>query len=842
MRFTARLRLLRLLNFAPLVRRPLRAALTVIAIGAGASLLCAVLVESHSFTASINEVSSKLAGPTPLRVVGPSSRGGLSDDVVSTVRGVQGVRAAVPVVETVVRASGPRGTTQLLALGVDCSVGAIVGEFQCSQSALAHARPGQPPVVGGAVIRRLGRDGDIRTDLGAISLAHAAAIPALDRLNGGLVAVFPLPQAQQEFVRPGRLDAIYVVPAAGADVNVLKQRLQQALPVQDRVLRASDPPAAAAEGNVLLPLLELIALVALGVAGLLVYNIVSLSLAERRRELAISTALGATVRMTVGGVLAEAAAQGVVGGALGAAAGVLIAGPLVASLSQQVEMFSGIHLHVHVAFATFLAGPAIGSVTAVLAALVPARRAARVQVAAELHARSRADVEAPRSVRRLALMLAIGTAGLVACFLAGRHAATSSWQPPVGTLGLVATMVAFTTATVFAAPLLINTARPWSRRRGGVIDVAVRTLSAQPRRTGIAATAVAAAVAFSTMLAAALPAINAATVQLFTTVDDGRVYVSTMDFNNTAEIDSKASPQLRQQLADLPNVAGVDSTVLVAAPVEGQRSFVTAAEGPIPHFQVVAGSADQAALGRGETFVGPAIAREHHLKPGSTVAVDTPNGRVQLRVAAVWVDPNNVGMSMTVGMRTLTSMFGPQPSDALFVRPTPGITPDALAAQIRAAHLDPHLVVQPPKEWLANLAASVRSMMAPFWTLQRALLLVALIATLSTLLLVGVQRRHELGTLGALGLGPRALASMTLVEAAVVGVSGCVIGVGVGIITGIGMMADAVFATGASPPFRFDPVTATAYAGIALLVVVAGASWPAWRISRLQIVTALRHE
>jgi ABC-type antimicrobial peptide transport system permease subunit len=83
---------------------------------------------------------------------------------------------------------------------------------------------------------------------------------------------------------------------------------------------------------------------------------------------------------------------------------------------------------------------------------------------------------------------------------------------------------------------------------------------------------------------------------------------------------------------------------------------------------------------------------------------------------------------------------------------------------------------------------------------------------------------------------------MTLVEAAIVGVSGCVLGIAVGITTGVAMLADAVFTTGASPPFRFDPLAAAAYAGIALLVVVAGASWPAWRVSRLQVVAALRHE
>src|SRR5207302_4848107 len=118
--------------------------------------------------------------------------------------------------------------------------------------------------------------------------------------------------------------------------------------------------------------------------------------------------------------------------------------------------------------------------------------------------------------------------------------------------------VALAAMAVSLAPIVVRAVRPWARRRGGVLDVAVGALAAEPRRTGIAATAVAAAVSFSTVLVAALPAINATTVRLFDSVVDGRVYVSTLDFNNTAMIDSKASSDLRARLARLPHVAGID--------------------------------------------------------------------------------------------------------------------------------------------------------------------------------------------------------------------------------------------------------------------------------------------
>ena len=817
-------RVIRLLNLAQMRRRPTRTALAILSVAAGVSLLSAVVIEQHSLTTSVSQVTRQLAGPTPLRIIGPSSHGGLPDATAASVRNVPGVAAAVPVVRTVAEARGPRGHLYVVALGVDL--------------------PQSPAYAAttSSLISRLGPGTVLRADVGRLPLRAAPAPPQFARFNTGRVVLLPLAMAQRVFDRVGQVDTIYVVPDRGTSVSVLRHRLASTLPPQDSVLGAAETPPGDNSG-LLVPLLGLIGLVALAIAGLLVWNMTSLAMTERRRELAIAAALGSTPRITVVGALAEAASQGIVGGALGSAAGWLLAHPLVSSLSEQTEAFGGIHLHVHVNAMTLLAGPALGAVTSSVAAAFAARRASRLEIAAELHARSATDAPPPvRSARSAVLIGAVGATGLVACLLAARHAATSTWQPPVGIVGLVVSMAALTGVAVALAPLAIRSLQPLARRRGGVLQVAVQALAAEPRRTGIAATAVAAAVSFSSLLVAAIPAINAVTVKLFGSVVDGRVYVSTLDFNNTAVIDSKASPQLRAHMAQLPGVARVNQLVFVRAPVDGQRIFVAATDGPQGKFGVVEGSADPAALERGEVFVGPAVARRSHLHPGSTVMLDSPAGRVRLTVAAIWTDPDDIGASMTMSMSSLTRLFGTQPPTALFVRPKPGVTAEALAAQIRAAHLEPDLIVQTPHQFLDGLANSVKEMMAPFWTLQKALLLVALVATLSTLLLVGVQRRRELGTLAALGLSPRALASMTLVEAVLVGIVGCVLGVGGGIVGGIGMLADSIFIMGASASFHFDPPATVGYALIAICVVVIGASWPAWRTSRLVVVEALRHE
>src|SRR3954447_6407643 len=466
MRLRPGLRAFLLLNLAPMARRKARALLAVIAISAGVALLSGVFTAERSTTASLHSVARTMAGPTPLRVSGPTSHGGLAEEVVTTIRAVPGVAAAVPVVQAITEVQSPHGKSFVLALGVDCSAQAIVGNFGCSPSMLRMARPGTPPAVSGRLLQLLGSGASVRTDLGTIPLTAQSRLTPLDRVNDGRVVVFPLRQAQAEFDRPHAVDAAYVVPAPGVSVSELRTRLVQALPVQEQVFTADQPPPFFDSAGLLLPLRGLIGLMSRGVAALILFNIVSLTAAERRRELAIAHALGARGAVVVRGALAEASLLGLAGGALGAAAGLLVAVPLVHKLADQVVMFTGVHLHVHAFPVLFVLGPLLGVVTAVAAAWLPARRAMRVAVARELHARAALDLPSRgRAVRGAAALLALAAVGLAACLIAGRHYALAPWQPPLGTVGLVLTMVGSIGATVVLAPAAVRALLPWARRR-----------------------------------------------------------------------------------------------------------------------------------------------------------------------------------------------------------------------------------------------------------------------------------------------------------------------------------------------------------------------------------------
>ena len=235
-----------------------------------------------------------MSGPSTLRVEGPVDHGGLDESVLPKVAAVDGVEAAVPLVLTITQAVDGDGDVVLIpAIGVDCGIEAVTGTFGCTPELLRSLRGG--PAIGRSLRDRLGSDGMVRTDLREIAIGDAPVVGALDGINDGRVALFDLGSAQREFVRPGGVDAILVVPEPGVTEADLAAPVQRAVGSHNHVVvDPTSPLASSLVAQLVLPFMFLISLVGLLIGAQLVRNTIELALEERRRELATSAALGAS--------------------------------------------------------------------------------------------------------------------------------------------------------------------------------------------------------------------------------------------------------------------------------------------------------------------------------------------------------------------------------------------------------------------------------------------------------------------------------------------------------------------------------------------------------------------
>ena len=840
------MKVIRILSLRRLRRQPLRAVIAAVSVAAGVALSISLVILVESINGSVREQGRTLAGPTELRVIGATSRGGLDQRVTEAVERTDGVAAAVPLIQAITLVEDAKDhETPILAFGIDCRVEAIVGPFGCSDDALAAAAAANvQPFVPEALARSLGSGAVLRTDVGRVSLDGAPSLANLNDLNGGQAVVLPMAQAQSLFARPGLIDVIYVQPEPGVDLDDLRGRLEAAVGPVNGVLGADDPPPVI--GILLIsfvPLFSLLAMLGLAIGVVLVYNTVSLSVEERRRQLAIVGALGGTSRVIVGGTLIEAGVLGLVGGVLGAFGGIVVAGPITSSLNTFTERTAGITLTVHSPPSIFVLSALLGLVVSVFAAFRPARRARRIDIAAELSNRDLRDETSVKSTARRALVFSgLTVVAIYGCVIAQSNGALEQWQ---AMLAPIAFLVAVATSTLLTAALAPLVLRAVGRRLVGKRAprrLALANLLRDPGRTGVMALALGMAVGVAFITGSYTKAVRQAITDNLTENLKG-VSVSSLEPNNSYNIDAKLAPSTIDSISRLPSIDHINRGAgLVVGHETGDLIGVSAFENPFLGSEILNGSNDRSRFDAGEILIGPSLARETGLRAGGTLHLDTPTGIVDLTVLGVQQEGSFGGRNVQMSYALLEQLYGPQPVNGLNAIPKAGVSSEQLAAEIKAADIDLDLRVQSAAELADDIAKGVENQLASFWALQRALMGTAFVAVLSTLLLVGVQRRRELGLLAAVGMQPRELARMVLFEAVLVAAVGGLVGVFVALPIYTALLLVAPVLIGFKEPFVVDPTSAIVYMVIAVVVAVLGSAWPAWRTSRVEVLSALAYE
>jgi putative ABC transport system permease protein len=374
--------------------RTLRAALSALGIAIGIGAMVAVVGVSASSQATLLATIDRLG--TNLLTVTPGTNffGGnevLPSTAVASINHAVGVQRASAVYqvpnENVLRTAYVP-SEQTGGIGVDAAdpglLGAVSGQLSSGRF-LTPASENYPTVVLGAqaasTLQIENVTGHLQVFLGGswftvIGVMSPVILdPSLDS-----TAFIGLPVAERVFQTQPSPSEVYV----RADVNRVTQVSNVLAPTADaqnpdgvQVSRPSDvlEARAAAKGQFTTLLLGLGA-VALLVGAIGIANIMVISVLERRGEIGLRRALGATRRHISLQFLAESALLAAIGGIAGLALGALAT--WVYSLSQHQPMVIPTY--------ALIAAPAAGLVIGALAGLYPASKAARLSPTEALRA------------------------------------------------------------------------------------------------------------------------------------------------------------------------------------------------------------------------------------------------------------------------------------------------------------------------------------------------------------------------------------------------------------------------------------------------------------------------
>ena len=174
------------------------------------------------------------------------------------------------------------------------------------------------------------------------------------------------------FKAEGLTQEIAAFPKAGVDIEALSEQIQKAVPGVKTTSPKQAEKMISNISTIFSAIILGIAFIALFVGGLSVINTMIMSVSERRREIGLKKAIGATTGAILLEYLGESAMLGLVAGAVGMGLGLLA----IAGLNRATHASNAVIFTVTVAV---VIGPVVfATLLATLAGLFPALRAARL--------------------------------------------------------------------------------------------------------------------------------------------------------------------------------------------------------------------------------------------------------------------------------------------------------------------------------------------------------------------------------------------------------------------------------------------------------------------------------
>jgi putative ABC transport system permease protein len=667
----------------------------------------------------------------------------------------------------------------------------------------------------------------------------------VDSLGTATFAIFEIDTAQGLLDREGEFDAISVAGAQGTTTEELIAAIRPVLPeeakVRSGVAEAQEQKDEISEFTSFIEYFLLaFAGIALFVGAFVIFNTLSITVAQRTREFATLRTVGASRRQVLGSVIAEALTIGIIASVVGLFGGL----GLAIGLNR---LFRALDLELPTAdtvFATrtIVVSLLVGIGITLLAGLFPALRATRVPPIAAV----REGAELPRS--RLApfapYIALVAIAGAVALLAYG------AFRNELGTADrllaiAVGVILLFTGVAMISSRLVRPLAAVvgWPARQiGGAAGRLARGNSVRnPGRTAATAAALMigiALVTFVAVLATGMKESNRGALEEQVIAD----YVVTSQDGFTPFV--AEAGETFKRTGDAQLVTSVRSEL---GRIDGNDGYVTGIEpGAIAsayNFDWAEGSeAVLADLGSNGAIVDVDFAEEKGLAVGDTVPlVSASNETIDVEIKATYEPPPFYPIlgSVSISRATFDRIYERPRNQFTFVNVQDDPT-DAKTAALEKAVADyPDAKVQTLESWITQQDEDFNQFLTMLYVLLALSVIVSIFGMVNTLVLSVYERTRELGMLRAVGMTRRQVRRMVRHESVITALIGAALGLPLGIFL-------AALVTRALGEFdlRFAvPIDQLiVFAIIAVVVGLVAAIMPARRAARLNVLQALQYE
>jgi putative ABC transport system permease protein len=526
---------------------------------------------------------------------------------------------------------------------------------------------------------------------------------------------------------------------------------------------------------------------ALVVGMFLVYNALSVTVAERRHEIGILLALGATRRQVLALFAGEAALLGLAGAIIGIPFGLALAylglQPMQAVLA---DLYNNLHAHqVEITPQLIMIAVAAGVVATVGAALVPA-----IQASQENPAEAVRRVPKAPTARHL-IFLAIAALSLLtagALMTVGRDRLPRQW----GTFGgLSLVLVAALVASPLCATLAAVALRPLARRYFRIEwRLAADNLLQSPGRTGMVIGALAAGVSLVMQTAGVIQSNRAALRTWIEGSIAADVIITGGSSLGSGDHGEPMDQEVSDALAGLAEVEGILPLRLPKVEFRGDSVLLLVLDAGLAgrmHAARIAGGGEAALFRTVDAAPDGALASENFaarygVHPGDTITLPSNSGPVTLRIVGTIEDYSWVLGTLYVNRREYVEHWQDTRADMIDVYVKPGYTATEVKEKI-AARFGARYGLFPATrlQLVDDIDRIIERVHGIAYGQQIVVMLVAGLGVITSLLISVLQRRREMGLLRAIGAPQAQVIHSVLAEACLMGALGTALGVLFGI-------------------------------------------------------------
>lgn len=845
------------LSLRYLAGRRLRTTLTTLSIVFGILLIFGMNSIVPTFIKSFTANTMAMQGQVDVSIISKTNSA-FSQDVLQTVRAVPGITTAAGTLERPISLpldyfdQDPATPDKITAITV---VGAIPEEIRTLTAFnILRGRFLQPEDTTGIVITEslaetAGVDINdtlrLPTPFGLADFTVIGITP--QRLLPGNEEIYiNLPQAQKLFNMPGQINLIEAnFDSIAADRRAeIETNLQTALG-SNYVLGVLQASAEILQNmSVAQGIFTMLGMLGLLMGGFIIFNTFRTIVAERRYDIGMLRAVGASRRMITWLILFEGMIQGVIGSVAGIFLGYGLAWLLLKGVAGIMRQFLNLQINApEVTPGIVILSLTLGIGITLVAGWLPARAASRVTPLEALRPQvGKLSIKRMAGFTFWAGMVLLGLSLII--LLTGNPALLG-----LGALFLLTGLIAIGPTLIAPIAHIFANLTAFIFARAGASQLAESNLSRQPSRAAITASTTMISLAILLMAASVLSSISLTFTKMMRE-SLGSDYLLVPPTISLWGSNTGAVPQLADDLRAVPGVAVV-STLRFAAtqtnavavgllgidpPAYQQTSSLTFSQGD-PKTAFAALQTERAIIINGvlASTVGATL--------GDTLNLLTPTGEQTYTIVGIASDYLNAKTTTGYISQANIAKDFERTEDVFFqINLLPNANPAAVEANFEKLIAPyPQFKLIAGREYLEQNIGLFNSAFIGVYAMVIFLAVPSLIAMVNTLAIGVIERTREIGMLRAVGSTRAQIRTVILAEALILSAIGTAFGLLAGLY--MGRMAVGSFALIGFPAVYIFPLEGVIVALAAgLLFGALAAVIPARQAARMDIITALRYE